>query len=293
MPEDIHSYDEFFGPGRELYNLKLHMEKTLKIEPEIKTSHLGNLPFTSFKPSHRCNVSFKDLRNSLFMRAALRENRLAVKDFYKFLKDICDADFYYGMLMSSDGDALRVIALLITAAEKIRITHQQRRTYYHKLSTVLNELSINTKLSYAPSDYHVKNRNNNKVDKQIYTWITGVNIIYKELSCYLKLQDQKICNIKQGSKANDDNSGQHISPTQLCEVDISGQYHHLLIEFFSNSKHSNYLSADKIITDSVLYNSVPITKKLLKDLENFTFRLESSQYRELYSRNIDNNSKKK
>ena len=251
--------------------MKLLIEEVLKIQHKIHTSHIGDLPVTSFNPNHTCSVSLKDFVNSPFMRAVLQHKPDAMMSFCKFLEKVCDADFFSYVFKSSGGDTLRMINLLIIAAEKTRLAHRGRRDCYDKLKACMDSLHIDTKINTTTSAYHVKSRNSSKLDKKIFTWTIGVNIIYKELSCYLQLEHRKTCNKKLRDNANPGNSTQHISPTKLGEVNISGYYNTLLINFFNKNPH--FLSTASR-TDRVPYNSVPINKELLKALGNFTLSVD-------------------
>ncbi len=271
QPDEINSSEEFFGWGREVYNLKLIIEQALHIEHKIRTTNYGNYPDTVFRANDICGVSLKDLKNSDFMRAILRDHPQILRKFYKFLHQVSDTDFVPYMLKSSGGDALRMINILLVTAESVRIGHNRRCHYYVKVKEFLDKLGIDTRATAPISAYHVKNRNN-KVENKVFTWARGVNMNYKELRCYLSNEQKNIYNEKLRHNTNTGNRTQHINPTKLGEVHISEHYDMLLNKFFNKNRH--FLSPASL-TSTVSYHTVSINVELLKAIDEFSLSRNS------------------
>lgn len=132
QPEETDSSLEFYGWGREAYNLKLYMEQVLNMPHKIETAHLGHLPKTDFKGNEICGVSFKEIENSNLMLVILQTHPEILQKFYKFLHKISDADFV-PLLKDSGADALRMINLILVTAESVRIGYEGRCHSHKKL----------------------------------------------------------------------------------------------------------------------------------------------------------------
>ncbi len=264
---EYNSSEIFFGCGSAMYNLKLYIEQASNIEHQINTTDVGNYPNTVLRAHDKCGVSFKDLENSDLMRAILRDHPEILSKFSKFLLEVSDTNFVTNILKSSGGDALRIINFLLVTAESVRAGHNRRCHYHVKLKEFFDQRNIDTRVTAPLSAYHVENKNNG-VETKVFTRGIGVNILYRELRCYL-WEQENICN--QRLRSNPGNTTQHVKPTILGEVHISNHYDMLLKEFFKKNLHFIPPNCYVALTGNIFYDTVTINSELLKAIDDFSF----------------------
>jgi len=250
--DESNTSEGFFGCGRAMYNLKLYLEQASQIKHKINTTDIGNFPNTVFTANHKCGVSFKDLGNSDLMRAILRDHPEILSEFSEFLLDVSDTNFVTSVLKHSAGDALRIINFLLVTAESVRAGHNRRCHYHVKLKEFFDKINLDTRETASLSAYHVKNKNN-KVETKVFTRGIGINVLYKELRCYLLEQV---------------NMTQRVEPTMLGELHISSYYDMLLKEFFNKSRH--FIPPSGYVAGTLSYHTVTLNSELLKAIDEFS-----------------------